>query len=252
MWLTSCGNVARRAGKPAKPIEIDLSLTQIDPATLAELPDDVRQELLRTLAAPKPGAQRVTAANAATLATAAQQQGEPADAAEEAVRLHVADVEAMDEPSTPSGPLLRDARGLDPAQWRQLSDLFPADLLEELLQSSAVEGWSTLEQWLNEIVFSGSSTDAHDATGSQSRASCDIRELDGVPTARPEQVEAIQQLLTLWAASFVQDDLDGIRVVLRRQQQLAERWLSIASACVACAATVQAAVRRHYGAALRV
>ncbi len=244
--------MARRAGKPAKPIEIDLSLTQIDPATLAELPDDVRQELLRTLAAPKPGAQRVSAASAAALAAAAQQEGEPADAAEEPVRLHVADVEAVDEPFTPLGPPLRDARGLDAAQWRQLSDLFPTDLLEELLQSSAVEGWSIIEQWLSEVVFSDNDADAHGATGAHSKASSELGESADVPNVRPEQVAAIQQLLTLWAASFVRDDLEGISTVLRRQQQLAERWPSIASACVACTATVQAAVRRHYGAALRV
>ena len=252
MTFTECGFLTRRGIRPAKPIELDLSLTQIDPATLAELPDDVRQELLRTLAAPKPGAQRVTAANAAALAEAAQQQGESADAADEPVRLHVADVDAVDEPFAPSGPLLRDMRGLDAAQWRQLSDLFPADLLDELLQSSAVEGWSIIEQWLNQVVLSPNDADARDATGSHLRGSCELRKSDGVPNVRPEQVEAIQQLLTLWATSFVRDDLEGISTVLCRQQQLAKRWPSIASACAACAATVQAAVRRQYGASLRV
>ena len=250
-WLRDCGYGAHRAVKPANPIEIDLSLTQIDPATLAELPDDVRQELLRTLAAPKPGVQRVTAANAAALATSAQQQGEAADAAEEPVRLHVADVEAVDDPSTPSGPILRDARGLDAAQWRKLGDLFPADLLDELLQSSAVEGWSIIEQWLDEVVFSSKDAGACFATGSQRPANCEFRKADTMPDVRPDQFEAIQQLLTLWAAGFIRDDLEGIRVVLRRQQQLAGRWPSIASACAACAAAVQAAVRRDYGAALR-
>jgi hypothetical protein len=64
---------------------IDLSLTQIDPATLAELPDDVRQDLLRTLAAPQPGAQR--SAVAAAAAAALQEQEEPTNASEEAARL---------------------------------------------------------------------------------------------------------------------------------------------------------------------
>lgn len=212
---------------------IDLSLTQIDPATLAELPDDVRQELLRSLAAPKPGAQRAAAANAAA-AAAAQEQAEPDKAAEEVVRLHVADVEAADAPPSPSGPLLRDSRGLDPARWAKLSDLFPPDLLDDLLQSSAVKGWSVIEDWLDEVVFSGNDVPNQD-----------------VHVVRPEQVDAAQQLLVVWATSCAVDDLEGARVVLRKQQQLTERRPSVAAACAACAAAVQAVVREHYGAALR-
>ena len=243
-----------RAVNPTKPALIDLSLTQIDPATLAELPDDVRQELLRSLAAPKPAGQRATAANTAAIAASAQEQGEPGGAAEEPARLHVADVAAADAPPCPAGPLLRHSRDLDAAQWRKLSALFPSDLLDELLDCSAVEGWSIIEDWLDEVVFDNNDehlADVHGAAGSQSIGGGELPSSSSSLDVRPEQVDAIQQLLMLWATSFLEDDLEGVLDVLRKQQQLADRRPNIAAACAACAAAVRAAVRKHYGAGLR-
>ena len=219
---------------------IDLSLTQIDPVTLAELPDDVRQELLRTLAAPQPGAQRSAAMAGAAAAAALQEQEEPANGFEEVARLHVADVEAAPAPPAPSGPLLRDARDLDAEQWGRLGDLFPSDLLEELLGCSAAHGWSVMEDWLDEVVFSGDK--AICAAGDQPERSASVR---------PEQLDAVQQLLITWATSFVAEDLEGAQVVLRKLQQLAERQRGVAVVCARCAAVVQAAVRKCYGADLR-
>ena len=230
--------------RAAKPAVIDLSLTQIDPATLAELPDDVRQELLRTLAAPKPGAQRSAAAAVAAAAAALQEQEEPANGTEESARLHVADVEAAPAPPAPSGLLLRDSREKDAEQWGRLGDLFPSEFLEELLGCSAAHGWSLIEEWLNEVVFRDDNAISADC----GEPECSHA---GSPGVRPEQLDAIQQLLVTWATSFVADDLEGAQIVLRKLQQLGERQPVIAVACCACAEAVQAAVHKHYGAQLR-
>jgi hypothetical protein len=221
---------------------IDLSLTQIDPATLAELPDDVRQDLLRTLAAPQPGAQR--SAVAAAAAAALQEQEEPTNASEEAARLHVADVEAAPAASAPSGPLLRVSQDLDVEQWGRLGDLFPSDLLNELLECSAAQGWSVIEDWLDEVLFSDNSAISADC-GEPASSNA------GSQGVRPEQLDAIQLLLVTWAISFVADDLEGAQLVLRELQLLGKQQPGVAAACAACTAAVQAAVRKHYGAQLR-
>ena len=221
---------------------IDLSLTQIDPATLAELPDDVRQDLLRTLAAPKPGAQRYAVAAAA--AAALQEEEEPVNGSEEVARLHVADVEAAPAAPAPSGPLLRVSQDLDVKQWGRLGNLFPSDLLDELLDCSAALGWCLIEDWLDEVVFGDDSANSADC-GDPERSDA------GAPGVRPEQLDAIQQLLVTWATSFVADDLEGAHLVLRKLQQLGKRQPRVAAACAACTAAVKAAVRKHYGASLR-
>lgn len=95
--------------RPAKPeAALDISLTQIDPAVLAELPDSVRKELLRSLAAPS-APQRPAASRPAPLPPQQHLSDYPAAAAVagEPLQLHVADVEAAPMLQTEGGPYYR-------------------------------------------------------------------------------------------------------------------------------------------------
>ena len=230
---------------------LDMSLTQIDPAVLAELPDSVRKEVLRSLAAPS-GPQRP--GNPRPPPVLPMQQSVPdklvSSAVPDSQRLHVADSEALNLQQPARGPTLTECGGGDAAQWLVLHELFPADLLSELQHLPASEGWTLIQRWIEQTLFTpyfdGKRNCIPCTAGG--RAPLDSAEM----CVRPEQGAAIEQLLVTWTRGFIAADLEGVQGVMRGLRRFGREISQLARACAAAEVAVQDSIVERYGGRVRL
>ena len=227
---------------------LDMSITQIDPAVLAELPDSVRKEVLRSLAAPS-APQRPS--NYRPLPAPALQHPVTVHplAPVENDQLHVADLATLDLRGAARGPTLRECGEVDEVQWRMLHDLFPGTLLSDLLLSSASEGWAVIHGWIEEVLFApllgGGRNLTPGGVGGVSAGGMEV-------FVRPEQAAAIEQLLATWMKGFVTADLEGLQGVMRGLQHLGRQRSQLVGACTAAVSAVQEVIAEHYGGRVRM
>lgn len=228
---------------------LDMSITQIDPAVLAELPDSVRKEVLRSLAAPS-APQRPSNHRPLPAPPLQHPVTDHPLAPVENDQLHVADLATLDLRVAERGPTLRECGEVDEVQWRVLHDLFPATLLCDMLHSSASEGWAVIHGWIEEVLFAPLLGVGRNLTpcGVGGRVSAGGMEV----FVRPEQAAAIEQLLVTWMKGFITADLEGLQGVMRGLQHLGRQRSQLVGACTAAESAVQELIVEHYGGRVRM
>lgn len=136
--------------------------------------------------------------------------------------------------------------------------MFPASLLDQLLKSSAAEGWEVIEGWIEEALFDSESDGETQGAlarevGCGRAESAVSREAAAQPAAvRPEQAAAIEQLLVTWTRGFVEADVEGVQTALRGMQRLGGERPELLGACASAMLAMQEAVAARYGARVHV